>query len=64
MAAVDPGCTGERTLLLGPDEDVIREVYNDVALQSLLSKGWIDVTGLEEFEEHCTRIRAEGSQKT
>ncbi len=59
MAAVNPGCTGERTLLL--KDDRIREVYNDVATVSLLAEGWEEVTGVPEYEEACTRIRAEGS---
>lgn len=57
----DPGCAGERILLL--HDDRIREVYNDVAAVYLLSEGWIDVTGVQEFEDACTRIRNEGSNR-
>ena len=66
MAAVDPGCAGERTLLLDSSPRLgarIRESYNDVATTALLADGWIDVTGVAEYEDYCTKIRNEGGDR-
>jgi hypothetical protein len=62
MAAVNPGCAGERTLLLDRRHPLrLRESYNDVATVALLADGWEDVTGVAEYEDHRTRIRNEGA---
>lgn len=64
MARVDPGCAGERTLLLweeNGEDSRLHESYNDVKTAFMLKDGWVDVTGVKEYEERAEVIRAAGA---
>lgn len=46
--------SGERCILLKVESGELRESQNDVVTSSLLVAGWVDVTGVPEFEKLCT----------
>lgn len=45
----------ERMLLLRESDQALRESQNDVIIASLLRDGWVEVTGVAEYEERCTK---------
>jgi hypothetical protein len=61
MPHVNPGCAGERFLLLAENPKRLLESYNDVATVARLAEGWVDVTGVPEYEDQMTHIRDAGS---
>lgn len=44
----------DRYLLLNEQTNELRESVDDVKTVAMLAQGWVDVTGLPEFEQRCT----------